>query len=300
MIKTNSLDKKKKFRINWACFFMVLPVVVWFLIFKYYPLYYIKDAFFQTKLNGDSVFIGLDYFKTFFEGGALRYIGNTVIMNILTLIFTFPAGIALAINFEYIRRKTLKKSLQIITYLPHFMSTAAMVALLYSFCDSTYGPFAQLFGDAYSISFMYRDDSFRTVYVIAGLWQTMGWNSIVHSAALTTIDPTLYEAGKIDGAGVWDEIFSITIPSIKTTIITMLIMRIGSMMSADFEKYYLMQNNFNINKSEVISTYVYKMAFTYGNFGVSVAAGLFNSVVALILVGGANFISKRLAEVEFM
>ena len=213
--------------------------------------------------------------------------------------FLFPAAIVLALAFNEVRNKVYKKTLSIISYLPHFLSTAALVGFITSFLDPDSGLVGQvckLLNIPYVNSLLYKASAFRGIQVVSGIWQTVGWNSIIYSAALTSIDPCLYEAAEIDGAGKWNEIFNVTLPSILPTIVIMLIMQIGAIMGSNFEKIYLMQNNGNLEKSEVIATYVYKVAFNEFQYGLSTAVGLFNSLVALVLVTIANVFSKKLAE----
>lgn len=298
-----SLGKRIKRRIkqNWCIYLMIAPVIVWFAIFCYWPITWIRMAFYDYSLtNGfeGSVFVLFNNFLDFFEADFGRLMINTLAINLLALVFLFPAAIILALAFNELRNKLFKRSVQVVTYLPHFLSTAALVGFIVTFLDPDIGPIAQIFKacGAEPISFLYKPEYFRTIQVLSGIWQTAGWNSIVYSAALTSIDPCLYEAAKIDGAGKWDEITKITLPSIFPTIIIMLILQIGSIMGSNFEKVYLMQNNGNLEVSEVIATYVYKKAFNEYNYGLSTAVGLFNSVIALILVAMSNMISKHLTE----
>lgn len=292
---------RRRFRQNWCIYLMIAPVIAWFAIFCYWPITWIRMAFYDYSLtNGfeGSTFVLFNNFLDFFEADFGYLIGNTLAINFLALIFLFPAAIILALAFNEILHTAFKRTVQVITYLPHFLSTAALVGFIVTFLDADIGPVAQIYKyfGAKPVPFLYRAEYFRSIQVISGIWQTAGWNSIVYSAALTSIDPGLYEAAKIDGAGKWDEITKITLPSIFPTIVIMLILQIGSIMGSNFEKVYLMQNNGNIDVSEVIVTYVYKMAFNEYNYGFSTAVGLFNSVIALILVMISNLISKKMTE----
>lgn len=259
-------------------------------------------AFYDYSLTfgfSGSTFVLFNNFLDFFEGEFLHLLGNTLAINLLALVFLFPSAIVLALAFNEVRCKWYKRTLSVISYLPHFLSTAALVGFITSFLDPDSGLAGQvcdLLNIEYTNSLLYKADAFRGIQVVSGIWQTVGWNSIVYSAALTSIDPCLYEAAEIDGANKWQEIFSVTLPSILPTIVIMLIMQIGAIMGSNFEKVYLMQNNGNLEKSEVIATYVYKMAFNEYNYGLSTAVGLFNSLVALLLVTVANVFSKKLAE----
>lgn len=287
---------------NKYVYLMMFPVIVWFGIFCYWPITWIRMAFYDYSLTfgfSGSTFVLFNNFLDFFEGEFLHLLGNTLAINLLALVFLFPSAIVLALAFNEVRCKWYKRTLSVISYLPHFLSTAALVGFITSFLDPDSGLAGQvcdLLNIEYTNSLLYKADAFRGIQVVSGIWQTVGWNSIVYSAALTSIDPCLYEAAEIDGANKWQEIFSVTLPSILPTIVIMLIMQIGAIMGSNFEKVYLMQNNGNLEKSEVIATYVYKMAFNEYNYGLSTAVGLFNSLVALLLVTVANVFSKKLAE----
>lgn len=287
---------------NKYVYLMMFPVIVWFGIFCYWPITWIRMAFYDYSLTfgfSGSTFVLFNNFLDFFEGEFLHLLGNTLAINLLALVFLFPSAIVLALAFNEVRCKWYKRTLSVISYLPHFLSTAALVGFITSFLDPDSGLAGQvcdLLNIEYTNSLLYKADAFRGIQVVSGIWQTVGWNSIVYSAALTSIDPCLYESAEIDGANKWQEIFSVTLPSILPTIVIMLIMQIGAIMGSNFEKVYLMQNNGNLEKSEVIATYVYKMAFNEYNYGLSTAVGLFNSLVALLLVTVANVFSKKLAE----
>ena len=295
-------DLKRYLNDNKYVYIMMLPVIVWFCIFCYWPIPWIRMAFYDyslTKGFKGSQFVLFNNFLDFFEGDFFHLLGNTLAINLLALVFLFPAAIVLALSFNEVRNKVYKKTLSIISYLPHFLSTAALVGFITSFLDPDSGLVGQvgkLLNIPYVNSLLYKASAFRGIQVVSGIWQTVGWNSIIYSAALTSIDPCLYEAAEIDGAGKRNEIFNVTLPSILPTIVIMLIMQIGAIMGSNFEKIYLMQNNGNLEKSEVIATYVYKVAFNEFQYGLSTAVGLFNSLVALVLVTIANVFSKKLAE----
>lgn len=296
------INLKRYLNDNKYVYLMMLPVIVWFGIFCYWPITWIRMAFYDYSLTfgfSGSTFVLFNNFLDFFEGEFLHLLGNTLAINLLALVFLFPSAIVLALAFNEVRCGWYKRTLSVISYLPHFLSTAALVGFITSFLDPDSGLAGQvckLLNIDYTNSLLYKAGAFRGIQVISGIWQTVGWNSIVYSAALTSIDPCLYEAAEIDGANKWQKIFSVTLPSILPTIVIMLIMQIGAIMGSNFEKVYLMQNNGNLEKSEVIATYVYKMAFNEYNYGLSTAVGLFNSLVALLLVTIANVFSKKLAE----
>lgn len=287
---------------NRSVYLMILPIFVWFLIFSYWPLSWLRMAFYNFKLRkgfSGSEFIGLDNFFDFFvKNDALKLIWNTLAINIWALVILFPAPIILALLFSELRLKRFKKTVQTISYLPHFMSTVMLV----SFINILLSPSLGLVGNIFSslglepIYFLGEPGYFRAIQVVSGLWQTVGWNSIVYVAALSGIDPQLYEAARIDGASRIQQITKVTLPCLIPTIITMLLMQLGAILGSNFEKILLMQNDYNLQVSEVVQTFVYKRALLQGDYGLATAAGLFNSVVSLVLVIVANRVTKKLTE----
>ena len=294
--------KQNLFRNRWA-YVMIAPVIVWFVIFSYWPMTYLGMAFYDYKfLKGfsGSEFVWLDNFKEFFSarGDAWNIIWNTLAINLLALVFVFPAPIIFALMLNELRLKAFKTGVQIIMYLPHFLSTTAFVAFIINFLSPSLGPIGQLFSSLGHDPIYIMGDAkyFRGIQVVSGIWQTMGWNSIVYVAALSGVDMEMYEAARVDGANRWTIIFRITLPSILPTIMIMLIMQLGQILGSNFEKIYLMQNTMNLSVSEVLSTYVYKQALQKGEYGLSTAAGLFNSMISLLFVMVSNWLSKKYTE----
>ncbi len=298
----NNKTLRKQIWKNRSVYLMILPIFVWFLIFSYWPLSWLRMAFYNFKLRkgfAGSEFIGLDNFINFFvKNDALKLIWNTLAINIWALVILFPAPIILALLFSELRLKRFKKAVQTISYLPHFMSTVMLV----SFINILLSPSLGLVGNIFSslglepIYFLGEPKYFRAIQVISGLWQTVGWNSIVYVAALSSIDPQLYEAARIDGASRIQQITRVTLPCLIPTIITMLLMQLGAILGSNFEKILLMQNDYNLQVSEVVQTFVYKRALLQGDYGLATAAGLFNSIVSLVLVIVANRVTKKLTE----
>ena len=298
----NNKTLRKQIWKNRSVYLMILPIFVWFLIFSYWPLSWLRMAFYNFKLRkgfAGSEFIGLDNFINFFvKNDALKLIWNTLAINIWALVILFPAPIILALLFSELRLKRFKKAVQTISYLPHFMSTVMLV----SFINILLSPSLGLVGNIFSslglepIYFLGEPKYFRAIQVISGLWQTVGWNSIVYVAALSSIDPQLYEAARIDGASRIQQITRVTLPCLIPTIITMLLMQLGAILGSNFEKILLMQNDYNLQVSEVVQTFVYKRALLQGDYGLATAAGLFNSIVSLGLVIVANRVTKKLTE----
>lgn len=280
---------------------MLAPVLIYYLVFHYLPMYGVVIGF--MKYSPAVPFFknewrGLYYFKEFFSGiYAFRLIRNTFMINLYGLIFGFPAPILLAIMLNEVRNKPFKKFVQTVSYIPHFISTVVAVGIVLSFVsyDGLINEIIAFMGGE-KIQFMTEEKLFYPIYVASGIWQNLGWNSIVYLAAITAIDPSLYEAAYMDGATRWQQIRMITIPGILPTIIIMLILQIGNMMSVGFEKVFLMQNPSIYETADVISTYVYRKGLIELNYSYSAAIGLFNSVVNFVLLVFANFMSRKLSE----
>lgn len=293
--------KRKAWR-NRYIYLMILPVVVFFLVFRYWAMGYLVIAFFDYKpLKGlwGSEFIGLRNFTDFILSLNFgRTVWNTVALNLLSLLFVFPSSILLALLLNEVAYPKLKKAFQTITYMPYFISTVVMISMLTSFLSPSMG----LMGEIYRLFgkepyyFLGDPDMFRPINVISGIWQTTGWNSVVYLSALTGIDTTLYEAARVDGAGRFRRIWHITLPGLKQTIVILLILKIGDLLGANFEKVLLLQNDLNLSVSELLPTFIYKMGMEQGKYSFSTAVGLFNSVVSLLLVMMANFISRKLSD----
>ncbi len=286
---------------NRYIYLMILPVIAYFVLFKYLPMGYLSMAFFDYKLLkgfSGSAFVGLKHFAAFINGmNFTRTIWNTVALNLLSILFVFPSAIILALLLNEVGNSKVKRTIQTITYMPYFISTVVFVGMINSFLSPSLGLLGvvyRLFGQ--TPPYMLGDPTmFRGINVVSGIWQTAGWNSVVYLSAITAIDPTLYEAATVDGAGRFRQIWHITLPGIKQTIIILLILRIGDLLGANFEKVLLLQNNLNLSVSELLPTYIYKVGMVQGKYSFSAAVGLFNAVVSLMLVLVANYASKRLS-----
>ena len=291
--------KYKKIR-KYAGFYIMLAIpFLWYIIFKYIPMYGLQIAFkrFNPTLGiTKSPWVGLTYFKQFFDS---YYFGNilwnTVSLSLFTMLVGFPMPIILALLINEIKNTKFQKVVQNITYMPNFLSVVVIVSMLTLFSNRDYGLFNKigaLFGAA-PVDFMAKPAWFQPLYVFSNVWQYMGFNAIIYIAALASVDQELYEAASIDGASRMQKIIHISLPCIMGTIIIMFIMRIGSLMSVGFEKVYLMQNSVTLSASEVISTFIYKNGIQKGQFSYSTAVGLFNSVINFTLLMLANFVSKK-------
>ena len=285
-----------------AIYLMILPVVVWFLLFQYWPMTWLSISFFDYNLYlgfVGSKFVGFQNFIKFFTGMDFwRLMRNVLLLNFYALLVGFPAPIIFALFLNETRSAKVKKVIQTVSFLPYFISMVAFVSLVTEFLSPSTGLSADIlkFFGKEPIYFLGDAKYFRTIMVFSGIWQTMGYSAIVYLSALTAVDVNLYEAAMVDGANRWNRLIHITIPCIMPTIVVMFILRIGSLINANFEKIYLFQNSANLEVSEVIQTWVYKRGMVKYDYSMGTTAGLFNGIVALILVVMANRLSKRYSD----
>lgn len=285
-----------------AIYLMILPVVVWFLLFQYWPMTWLSISFFDYNLYlgfVGSKFVGFQNFIKFFTGMDFwRLMRNVLLLNFYALLVGFPAPIIFALFLNEMRSAKVKKVIQTVSFLPYFISMVAFVSLVTEFLSPFTGLSADIlkFFGKEPIYFLGDAKYFRTIMVFSGIWQTMGYSAIVYLSALTAVDVNLYEAAMVDGANRWNRLIHITIPCIMPTIVVMFILRIGSLINANFEKIYLFQNSANLEVSEVIQTWVYKRGMVKYDYSMGTTAGLFNGIVALILVVMANRLSKRYSD----
>ena len=285
-----------------AIYLMILPVVVWFLLFQYWPMTWLSISFFDYNLYlgfVGSKFVGFQNFIKFLTGMDFwRLMRNVLLLNFYALLVGFPAPIIFALFLNEMRSAKVKKVIQTVSFLPYFISMVAFVSLVTEFLSPSTGLSADIlkFFGKEPIYFLGDAKYFRTIMVFSGIWQTMGYSAIVYLSALTAVDVNLYEAAMVDGANRWNRLIHITIPCIMPTIVVMFILRIGSLINANFEKIYLFQNSANLEVSEVIQTWVYKRGMVKYDYSMGTTAGLFNGIVALILVVMANRLSKRYSD----
>lgn len=280
---------------------MILPVIVYLIIFSYIPMYGVVIAFkdFKPRLGilGSS-WVGFKYFKEFtsslFFGRTLR---NTLMLSGLNLIFGFTAPIIFAILLNEIRVIRFKKTVQTITYLPHFITTVVLASLILVFTNSS-GFITQIVNSitGHTGSLIGDKAYFRAIYIISDIWQSFGWGSIIYLAAISGISQELYEAAKIDGANKWRQIWNVTLPGMLPIIVIMFILAVGGLMNIGWEKAFLLQTPVTYETSDIISTFVYRKGFEEMNYSYSTAVGLFNSVINLVLLLGANKLSKKINE----
>ncbi len=287
---------------SYMLYLFLLPAIIYTILFDYMPMYGIQIAFkdFRPDLGiQGSGWVGFKYFKMFFDSYQFEnLIKNTVILSFYALIAGFPIPIVLAFLLNYTKSLPLKKATQMVTYAPHFISTVVFCGMLFVLLgtDGIYNQLLGVFGIK-PIGFMTKAENFRHVYVWSGIIQQMGWNSIIYIAALTSVSPEIHEAAIVDGASKLDRIIHIDWPSIMPTAVMLLILSAGRIMTIGFEKAFLMQNNLNLDYSEIIATYVYKIGIQGGQLSLSSAIGLFNNVINFALLLVVNRISKKLTKV---
>lgn len=284
---------------KWQLMLLLMPALIYVLVFSYGPMYGIIIAFKNFKPHmgiWDSPWVGFANFERFFASPVFwRLIKNTLVVSIYSLLVGFPIPIIFAIMMNSVKNQRFKKCVQTITYAPHFISIVVIVGMLKMFLSPDIGLvnviIKKLGGD--SIFFMGEPGWFSHLYVWSGIWQNIGWSAIIYMASLAGIDPTYYEAATIDGATKMQRIWNIDIPSILPTITIMFIMNIGKVMSVGYEKVFLLQTDLNIQASEVISTYVYKMGLADSQYSFSTAIGLFNSLINIAMLLVFNKLAKQ-------
>ena len=297
--KTNNGPNRliRDIRFNPSAYILVAVVLAYYITFHYLPMYGVIIAFkdFSPGLGiMGSEWVGLEHFKLFFGSDyAWRVIRNTLQISFYTLIWGFPAPIMLALLINEVRHIGFKKIVQTFSYLPHFISTVVICGMLVDFCSRD-GLFSIMFGIHDNL--LTLPQYFKTIFVASGIWESMGWNTIIYLAALTGIDTSLYEAAKIDGAGRLRQTLSVTIPGIMPTIVTLFILQIGRVMNVGFEKIILLYNPLTYETADVISSFVYRKGLIEFNYGYSTAVGLFNSVINFSMVIFANRLSRKVNE----
>ncbi|MDY3918499.1 MAG: ABC transporter permease subunit [Candidatus Limivivens sp.] len=294
------MAKKKKLKNQWMLLLMLLPGLVLLIVFKYVPMYGILIAFKNYKASkgvwgSDWLDPLFKNFITFFKNvNCWNIIWNTIKVGVVSLVVTFPAPIIFALLLNELKGKYFKKSVQTISYIPHFISVVVICSMLNGFGSTTglFNDIRELFGMA-RVDMNNGSKYFLWEYVGSGLWQTVGWGSIVYLSALTNVDTTLYDVANIDGANRWQKVRHIAWPAIVPTATVMLIMNVGTVLNSDFTKILLMQNDTNRSALDVIATFVYQKGIVEGKFSYSTAVNLFASIVSCILVFSTNMIIRK-------
>ena len=293
---------------DWQLWAMILPALAYIIIFCYVPMYGIQLAFrkydFYKGLTGGD-WVGFKYFIQYFESPMFwTTLRNTFVISFFTLVCGFPAPILLALVVNSLRQKKLRRVVQTAVYMPYFISTVVMVAILQILLSPSTGVVSNLLKSLHiipqSINLLGTPSAFVPVYVLSGIWQSAGWNSIIFIAALASVDGQLYDAAKVDGANRWQQVIHVELPAIVPTIVILLIMNMGRVLSVGFEKVFLMQNDLNLSVSEVISTYVFNIGVQSGQFSFGSAVGLFNTVINFAFLMIANMVSKKAADISLM
>jgi putative aldouronate transport system permease protein len=286
---------------NKALYMMMIPALAYYIIFHYGPMYGAIIAFKDySPSNGiwGSEWVGLEHFKDFFSGFYFwRIFKNTLLISLYSLVFGFPAPIILALLINELRSSGFKRIVQSITYMPYFISLIVICGIIKDFTNSggiINSLFAYFGGDGKTM--LQNPDYFRPIYIVSEIWQHFGWESIIYLAALSGIDQEQYEAAKIDGAGRFRQMLSVTLPGILPTITILLILRIGSLLNVGFEKIILLYNPSIYDTADVISSYVYRKGLIEFNWSFSASVGLFNSLINLSLLILANYISRKISE----
>lgn len=295
---------RKDFRAHWFAYLLIIPVLVWYLIFCYAPMWGIMISFQDFKpLLGffKSPWVGWKHYVEFLTGPyCLRLIKNTLLLNIWGLVFGFPAPIILAVVLNEVRQKWLKRSLQTITYMPHFISLVVLCGMIYIFTQPG-GILTTLVGTFTGHS----DESllgvssyFRPIYTFSGVWQNIGWDSIIYLAAIGNIDSELYESASLDGASRLQSIWHVTLPGMLPTIIILLIFAMGGLMNSSFEKVILLYNPLTYDRADVIASYVYRRGIREASYSFSTAVGLMSSIINFGLLWATNVFAKKYSDIS--
>ncbi|MFA9375792.1 MAG: ABC transporter permease [Lachnotalea sp.] len=298
----NKGEFSKYFKQHKWLYIMLLPGLLYFIIFRYIPMGGIIIAFQQyspfTGIMG-SKWVGLTHFKMFFQGSDFwMLLRNTLGISILSLLFYFPAPIILSLLLNEIKNQKYKKVVQTFIYIPHFISWVIVASLTYTLFNINDGIINQIINSVigHTVNFLGLPQYFRGLIVGQSMWKETGYGTIIFLAALSGVDTQLYEAARVDGAGRWRLMWHITLPAIKGTIIIMLILKVGTILNTGYEQIFLMRNALNVSTSEVFDTYIYYKGITNAQYSYSTASGLFKSVVGLIMVLGSNWLAKKSGE----
>jgi putative aldouronate transport system permease protein len=281
---------------------LLLPTALYFLIFKYLPMFGIVISFKQYNVFQGiwaSPWVGLKYYKMFFDNpDSWELMRNTLLLGFYKLIFGFPAPIILALLLNEVKQAFFKKFVQTVSYLPHFISTVVIAGMITMFLSPTSGLVNEILHSLGigRINFLQEAEWFRTIYVVSDIWEGIGWGSIIYLAALTTIDPSLYEAADIDGASRWKQTLHITLPGIAPAISILLILNVGRVLEIGFEKVFLLYNPATYETADIIATFVYRTGILAGNFSYGTAIDIFTGVISFALVFSANYATRKLGE----
>ncbi|KIL40400.1 sugar ABC transporter permease [Gordoniibacillus kamchatkensis] len=281
---------------------LFLPCLVYYVLFKYLPMFGLVISFKDYNLFRGvwaSNWVGLKYYRMFFESpDFLKLFRNTFLLGVYNVVFGFPMPVVLALCLNEVRQALFKRFVQTVSYVPHFISNVVVVGMVVMLLSPTTGVVAHFFKllGWQPVNFLVQPEWFRPIYVIADIWQHAGWGSIIYLAALTAIDPQLYEAAEIDGASRWKQLWNVTIPGIMPAMVIMLLLNIGHIIDIGFEKVFLLMNPATYETADIFSTFVYRMGLTLGNYSYGTAVDLFTGVVSLIFICTANYVSRKVSD----
>ncbi|HHV59328.1 MAG TPA: sugar ABC transporter permease [Clostridiaceae bacterium] len=280
----------------------LFPAIIYYLVFHYGPLYFLQIAFKDFRITRnvfDLPWVGFKHFESLFTNSFFwRALKNTLILNMLKLFFSWPVPILMALALNEIKNQVFKRSIQTIVYLPHFISWVVIVGLIYSLTTLNGGminKIIEIFGGK-PVLFLGKKEYFRTISILSVIWRESGWGSIIYLAAITAIDPTLYESAYIDGASRFRRIWHITLPGIKNIIIALLIIRVGQTLTVGFEQVLALQNEMTLEVSDILDTFIWRVGLKQGRYSFAAAAGFFQTIVAAILLATADRIAKKFGE----
>ena len=286
---------------NRYIYLMILPVVVYFILLKYVPMWFLRSAFYDYKLlkGFDSKFVGWKNFERLLSNpNLMNYIGNTLKLNLTALVILFPMPMFFALMLNELRSEKFKRVIQTTTYFPYFISWVVYGGIVSALLTSDGGLINNVMMDAHLISrpinFLSESQYFYAIVIISSAIKGTGWGSVVYVAAIAGVDQAIYEAARIDGANRWQTAFKVTLPSIAPTVTVLLLLAISGILGSGFDRIYMLQNPLNLVRSEVLDTFVYKMGISSRRFSYTTAIGLFRSVLAVLLLGGGNLLSKKL------
>lgn len=291
---------RKDLKVNYILYIMLIPVVVYYILFSYVPMAGVQLAFKNYRIKEGiwgSPWIGFDHFARFFKNyNFTTLIWNTLAISLYSLVVGAVVPVLFSLMINYVRSRRWKKTLQMVTYLPYFISTVVLVGMLGIFLGDSgiINTLLKIIG-LDTMPFMSSGEMFRGVYTWSGVWQGLGYSSVIYIAALSGVDQQIHEAAIVDGASIWHRIWHIDLMELRPTILVLFIMSLGSLINVGYEKVLLMQNSLNTSTSEILSTYIYKVGLISSDYGFSTAVGLFNSVVSMFLLLIANRVSKKLA-----
>lgn len=301
---SKKVSLSRSVRNNWQLYVLILPAVIYFIVFNYLPLYGIQIAFRDYRaVDGiaGSVWVGLKHFKEFFNAYYFkRLLANTFLLNIYYLLWSFPVPVILAILLNQIRKDRMKRFIQTTIYVPYFVSTVVLAGMLYIFLSPTSGifNFVRTAMGLDVIDFMSEENAFRSIYIISGIWQAAGYGTILYIASLAGVDQALYEAAEIDGASIWQKIRYIDLPSLLPTVMMVFILDCGKLLNSDTNKALVMQTPGNIATSDIIGVYVYNVGLGNGQFSYTAAIGLFINVINFVIIIMVNKFSEKVSDVS--